>query len=225
VRNLFFKRDGNKRTFLHQFCDYSHKWSESSFEKLFGKFKDFKKYFPEKDFKEFLMIGDDTNWTFLFWLDKFSKFEISFNFFISEFELDFLQKNLLIKDSDGDSLYNIKGSINEFTQTLNLFKNNFDKKFVKKFLMQKSYRDENFLLYHYEVYSNPENSSDLLELLDLIFSIFGADLELFKDLFYSTSKFNTQTFFEKLKEKYKDETELNLITDWMEKNLGRNFLK
>jgi hypothetical protein len=78
-------------------------------------------------------------------------------------------------------------------------------------------------LSHYYVYSDPVKSSDLLKLLDLIFSIFGADLELFKDLFYSKSKDN-ETFFEKLTKRY-EETKLNLITDWMKKNLGRNFLK
>jgi hypothetical protein len=223
VKNLFFKQTGDKETFLYQFCrSRFNYWSESSFEKLFGKFKKFRKYFPEKDFKEFLMIGDNTNWTFLFWLDKFSKFEIAFNFLISEFELDFVQDFLLVKDRDGDSLFAIKCSIIEFTQTLNLFKNNFDKKFVKKFLMQKNNWDKNFLS-RYSVYSNPRNSSDLLKLLDLIFSIFGADLELFKDLFYSKSKEN-ETFFEKLIKKY-SKTELSLVTDWMGKNLGRNFLK
>ncbi len=224
VRNLFFKRDGNlKQTFLHQFCDYSHKWSENSIEKLFKKLKDLKKYFPEKDFKEFFLIGNEYNRTFLVLLDKFKLFEIAFNFLISEFELDFVQKNLLVKDSDGDSLYMIKESINEFTQVINLFKNNFDKKFVKKFLMQKNNSDKNFLLSRYSVYSNPEKSSELLKLLDLIFSIFGVDLELFNDLFYSKSKVN-ETFFEELTKRY-EKTKFNLITEWIKKNLGRNFLK
>jgi hypothetical protein len=169
------------------------------------------------------MIGDDTTWTFLVWLHKFNKFEIAFNFLISEFELGFVQDFLLVKGRDGDSLSCIKGSITGFTQTLNLFKNNFDKKFVKKFLMQKNNSDENFLLSYYGVYSKPGNSRDLLKLLDLIFSIFGADLELFNDLFYSKSKDN-ETFFKRLIENYNN-TKLNLVTDWMKKNLGRNFLK
>jgi hypothetical protein len=88
--------------------------------------------------------------------------------------------------------------------------------------MQKNNWDQNFLLSH-GVYSKPENSSDFLKLLDLIFSIFGTDLELFNDLFYSKSYFN-QTFFERLTERY-NKTKLNSITDWMKKNLGRNFLK
>jgi hypothetical protein len=88
--------------------------------------------------------------------------------------------------------------------------------------MQKTSWDQNFLLSR-EIYSKPENSSELLKLLDLIFSIFGADLELFNDLFYSKPKYN-ETFFDKLTEKY-NKTKLNLITDWMNKNLGRNFLK
>jgi hypothetical protein len=83
--------------------------------------------------------------------------------------------------------------------------------------------DENFLLYHDDVYSKPKNSSDLLKLFDLIFSIFGADLELFNDLFYSKSEYN-ETFFDELTKNY-NKTKLNLITDWMKKNLGRNFLK
>jgi hypothetical protein len=88
--------------------------------------------------------------------------------------------------------------------------------------MQKNKWDGNFLLFH-DVYSNPKNSSDLLKLFDLIFSVFGADLELFDDLFYSKSYRNV-TFFEKLTKRY-NETKLNLITGWMKKNLGRNFLK
>jgi hypothetical protein len=224
VRDLFFKQAGRYNlTFLHQFCYYSRNWSESSCEKLFAKLKEFKKYFPEKEFKDFLMIRDDLNRTFLFFLDKFKFFEIAFNFLISEYESDFVQDFLSVKNIYGDSLYWIKKSITDFTQVINLFKNNFDKKFVKKFLMQKNISDQNFLLsYVYSVYSKPENSSDLLKLLDLIFSIFGADLELFNDLFYSKSKRNV-IFFEKLTKNY--ETELNLITDWMKKNLGRNFLK
>jgi hypothetical protein len=221
VRNLFFKRDGeNNPTFLHQFCDYHSNWSENSIEKLFKKLKEFKKYFPEKEFKDFLMIG--RNWNFLFYLNEFKFFEIGFNFLSSEFELDFVQDFLLIKGSSADSLCRIKCSITDFTQLIILFKNNFDKKFVKKFLMQKNNRDENFLSRY--VYSKPENSSELLKLFDLIFSIFGADLELFNDLFYSKPNFN-QTFFERLTEEYNDDTELNLITDWTKKNLGRNFLK
>jgi hypothetical protein len=224
VRNLFFEQTGlYKGTFLHQFCWPSNNWSENSFERLFKKLKEFKKYFLEKEFRDFLMIGDWENWTFLFFLNKFKFFEIGFNFLISEFELNFVQDFLLIKNSYGDSLNWIKCSIIDFTQVINLFKNNFDKKFVKKFLMQINNSNENFLL-SYDVYSNPENSSDLLKLLDLIFSVFGADLELFNDLFYSKSKENNKTFFEGLTEDY-NKTELNLITDWMEKNLGRNFLK
>jgi hypothetical protein len=104
--------------------------------------------------------------------------------------------------------------------------NNFGKEFVKTFLMRKgSVYNENFLLYFY-AYSNLENWSDLLKLFDLIFSIFGADLELFNDLFYSKSKYGNQTFFEKLKENYKNENEkFKSITDWIEKNLGHGFLK
>jgi hypothetical protein len=225
VRNLFFERDGEfRRTFLHQFCRYSENWSENSIERLFKKLKEFKKYFPEKEFKDFLMIGDWTNWTFLVWLKEFKFFEIGFNFLFSEFKPDFVQDFLLIKNFYGNSLTCIKESITDFTQVINLFKNNFDKKFVKKFLMQKNIWDENFLLsrYLFDVYSDPENSSDLLKLFDLIFSIFGADLELFNDLFYSKSKGN-ETFFDRLTKNYK--TKLNLITDWMKKNLGRNFLK
>jgi hypothetical protein len=223
VRNLFFVQDGDNRTFLHCFCGYSNNWSENSFQKLFRKLKEFKKYFPEKEFKEFLIEKNTVNQTFLFWLGQFKIFEIAFNFLISEFELDFVQEFLLVKDRDDDSLYCIKSAITNFTQTLNLLKNNFDKKFVKKFLMQKNYSNRNFLFYH-DDYSKPGNSSELLKLLDLIFSTFGADLGLFNDLFYSKS-YRDETFFEKLTIYYRYNTELNLITDWMKKNLGRNFLK
>ncbi len=226
ARSIFFEQDDYKmRTFLHEFCRYSHYWSENSFVKLFQKLKEFKKFFPEKEFKEFLMIGDAGNKTFLAVLNKIKLFEIALNFLVSEFELHFVEEFLLIEDCAGESLYFTKGSITNFTQTLNLFKNNFDKKFVKKFLMQKNNQNEIFLLYHDNIYSYPGNFNRLLKLLGLIFSIFGADLELFNDLFYSKPKEN-QTFFEKLTKNYKrEEIKLNLITDWMKENLGHDFIK
>jgi hypothetical protein len=84
----------------------------------------------------------------------------------------------------------------------------------------------NFLLL-FPDYSDPYCCSDLLKLFDLIFSIFGADLELFNFLFFTRSKYyDIQTFFEKLKKKYGNgNKKFKLITDWIEKNLGRNFLK
>jgi hypothetical protein len=224
AENLFFKQDWDyKRTFLHDFCLYGLNWSEKSFEKLFKRLKEFKKYFPENKFREFLMIGDHSNWTFLFWLMNLNFFEISLNFLISEFSNDFVKELLLIKDSSGNSLNGIKNSITVFGQALNLFNHNFDKKFVKKFLMQKNKWDKNFLSCRNDIYSKPENSNDLLKLLDLIFSIFGADLVLFSDLFFSKSDLN-ETFFDELIGRYK-EKELFLFTDWIKKNLGDNFLK
>jgi hypothetical protein len=54
--------------------------------------------------------------------------------------------------------------------------------------------------------------------------ICGADYELFDDLFYSKSIIDDQTFFDKLKENYRNK-EFKLITDWVKKNLGHDFLK
>jgi hypothetical protein len=91
--------------------------------------------------------------------------------------------------------------------------------------MRKNSWNVNFLFYYN--YSEPENCSDLLKLFDLIFSIFGADSELFNFLFFSRSGFdNNPTFFEKLKKNYKKEDKkLKLITDWIKKNLGHDFLR
>jgi hypothetical protein len=106
-----------------------------------------------------------------------------------------------------------------------LFENNFDKEFVKTFLIQKRgffNWNGNFLL-NFPIYSNPENSRDLLKLFDLIFSICGADSELFNDLFYAKARYDDQTYFEKLKRKCKNEI-LKLVIDWIVENLGLDFL-
>jgi hypothetical protein len=198
-KNLLFEQDEDKETFLHKFCFNDYRWSEESVKKLFNKLKILKKFVPEKDFKDFLLLRDGFfGRTFLQMIESFKKFEIAFDFLCSEFGLDFVRDFFLLS---GNELFRIQGSISEFTKTLNLFKNNFDKEFVKTFLMRKNWRNENFLLC-FSDYSKPENSSDLLKLFDLIFSIFGADLELFNDLFYSRSEYdNNPTFFEKLKKK------------------------
>jgi hypothetical protein len=183
-----------------------------------------KKFVPQDEFEEFLKLRDDLGRTFLYWIHKFNPFKIAFEFLRSEFGIDFIQQLLLT----GERFFLIQTSITEFMKVLSLFKNNFGKKFVKKILMRKDrWNNENFLLYNsYSVYSKPKNCSDLLKLFDLIFSIFGADSELFKDLFHSKPELSQTSFFEKLEATYYyEESKFKLITDWIEKNLGRNFLK
>jgi hypothetical protein len=180
-KNLLFEQDEDKTTFLHKFCWYDYNWSEESVKKLFNKLKELKKFLPEKIFKDFLKLRDGVfGWTFLQWIESFKKFEIPFNFLCSELGLDFVRDFFLLS---GNEFLLIQGSISEITKILNLFKINFGEVFVKTFLMRKNTINENFLL-RYSDYSDPENSSDLLKLFDLIFSICGADLELFNDLFY-----------------------------------------
>jgi hypothetical protein len=221
-KNLLFEQDGGKETFLLKFCEYDYRWSEESVQKLFNKLKELKNFLAEKDFKDFLKLRDDFGRTFLQWIESFKKFEIAFDFLCSEFGLDFIRDFFLLA---GNKLLRIQRLISEFPKTLNLLKNNFGKEFVKKNLMQKDSGNANFLLYFYD-YSDPENCSDLLKLFGLIFTICGADLELFNDLFYSRSNYYNQTFFEKLKKKYeKENKKFKLITDWIEKNLGRDFLR
>jgi hypothetical protein len=221
-KNLLFKQDEYKPTFLLEFCRYEKKWSEESVKKLFEKLKGLKKFLAEKDFKDFLKLRDFYDRTFLELNGSFKKFEIAFDFLCSELGLDFVRDFFLLS---GDELFWIQKSISEITKSLNLFKNNFGKEFVKTFLMRKDKWNANFLFYYN--YSEPENSRDLLKLFDLIFSICGADFDLFNDLFYSRPKYeNNPTFFGKLKENYKYENKkFKLITDWIEKNLGRDFLK
>jgi hypothetical protein len=164
---------------------------------------------PEAEFKKLLMHRSEHR-IFLQWLGKFSLFEMAFNFLNSEFGKVFLQEFLLA----GKDLFRIQKSITEFINVLNLFKSHFDKEFIKAFLMQKSrISNENFLFF-YKEYSKAENSRDLLELFELIFSICGADFELFNYLLKSESGQDNQTFFEKL-EKYKLE-ESKSIMDWIE---------
>jgi hypothetical protein len=221
-KNLLFENNDNRQTFLHKFCWNEKNWSEQSFKKFFNKLKELKKFIPDKEFKKIFMLRDILCRTFLHWLKKFDKLKIAFDFLHSEFEIDFVEEILLA----GEYFFGIQFSIPEFSKALSLFKNNFDKEFVRTFLMQKSYCDENFLL-RYDDYSNSDKCSDLLKLFDLIFSICGADFDLFDDLFYFRSR-DGQTFFEKLEERYENENEelkLKLITDWIEKILGHDFLK
>jgi hypothetical protein len=98
-----------------------------------------------------------------------------------------------------------------------------DKEFVKTILSRKDgFFNTNFPSFSYD-YSDPENFGDLLALLDSIFSICGADVELFKDLFCSRSGFD-RTFFMELTENYENEKS-KLVTDWIEKNRGHDFFK
>jgi hypothetical protein len=157
-------------------------------------------------------------------LGTFSTFKIAIEFLQSEFGHKFVREFLLT----GKRLFRIQKSIIEFTKLLNLFKNNFDKEFVKEFLMRKrGWLNANFFS-RFSAYSKPENCSDLLKLFDLIFSICGADSELFSYLLLSKSKSklpNNQTFFMELKENYKmEEFKLKLVIDWIDKNLGHDFL-
>jgi hypothetical protein len=221
TKNVLFQKDGLKKTFLHKFCFFENRWNEDSFEKLFSKLKELKKFVSRNEFKEFFMCRVFER-TFLHWVGNFNSFEIAFHFLHSEFGIDFVRNFLLT----GESLLEIQVSITEFTKALILFKNNnFGKEFVKTFLMRKSKGwNENFLLRSMG-FSSPENSGDLLKFFDLIFSICGVDLELFNDLFYSKSKYRRNLpFFKRLKKNYETE-ELKLITDWIEKNLGHDFLR
>jgi hypothetical protein len=220
AKNLLFQKDEFKITFLHKFCWNDRTWSEESCKKLFEKFKEIKELVPENQFKEFFMLRDACGRTFLHWLEKFNSFQIAFDFLKSEFGGDFVRDFFLA----GKGFFWIRRSVAELTKILSLFKNNFDLEFLKSFLMRKDGYNENFLMGYEEIYSDPENCSDLLKLFDLILSIFGTDLELFEDLFYSKSIINDQTFFEKLREKYKNK-EFRFISDWIEKNLGHDFLE
>jgi hypothetical protein len=56
--NLLFEQDKDKTTFLHKFFWNDFKWSEESVKKLFNKLKELKKFLPEEDFKDFLMLRD-----------------------------------------------------------------------------------------------------------------------------------------------------------------------
>jgi hypothetical protein len=226
-KKLLFGQDENKLTFLHKFCRYDYKWSEESVKKLLNKLKKMKNFLPEKDFKDFLKLRDGFyGRTFLQLIESFKKFEIAFDFLCSEFGLDFVRDFFLLS---GKELFWIQVSISEFPKAVNLFKNNFDKEFVKTFLMRKDEWNENFLFF--SDYSKPGNSNDLLKLFDLIFSIFGAVEQFQNFLFFTRSKseYYNQTFFVVLKEKYetedKEDKKFKLITDWIKKNLGHDFLK
>ncbi len=65
AKSLLFEKDGLQKTFLHIFCLNKRIWSEKSFTKLLNKLKEFRKIFPEEEFKEFLIHRDFSNRTFL----------------------------------------------------------------------------------------------------------------------------------------------------------------
>jgi hypothetical protein len=214
-----FQPNEKRETLLYKFCSNDEIRSEKSVEKFFSKLKEIKKYVPDHAFKEFLMYRDESDLTFLHCLKKFNSFKIGFDFLHSEFDINIVGEILFT----GNKLFFIQESITEFLKVLDLLKNNLDKEFVKEFLMRKGMFNNNFLLEHHLVYSDPKNSSELLVLFHSILTIFGPDSELFNDLFNSKSEGHDQTFFIKLKENYKDD-ELKLVIDWIENNLGHDFL-
>jgi hypothetical protein len=132
-----------------------------------------------------------------------------------------------VLDADGNSLWGIKRSIENFTKVLNLLKNNLDKKIIRKILILKNNENQNFLTNSDSDYLNPEYSTDLIGLFELIFSIFGADLQLFDELFYAkTSK--DESFLNELIKCYEiqiKEKELNLVLDWIKLKFGEDFIK
>jgi hypothetical protein len=178
----------------------------------------------ETEFKEFLLLQDHDDHNFLPCLKKCASYEIAFDFLYTVLDKNTIRTSIL----SGKSVLLIQHSLTEFTKVLAFFKKYFDNEFVKTLLMKKYSDNENFLLDNCYMYISSEKVSDLLELFDTIFLIFGADFELFNDLFYLVPQHKyrniNNTFFDELKEKLKNE-ELNLFIDWIEKNLGHGFLK
>jgi hypothetical protein len=199
VRSLLLQGPGSKKSFLYKISWYDKLWSVRSFERLFTQLTELKKHVPDNEFKEFLDYDDTYNWTFLHCIGTIDKFEIAFNFLHAEFGIDFLREFLSVEK---DFFY-ITQSIPEFTKFLDFLSQKIDKDLIKKLLMRKQcYSKENFLLHFYKTYSEPGNSKDLLELFELIFTIFGDDSELFDDLFHTKSSKDKKTFLGKLKEDY-----------------------
>ncbi len=138
----------------------------------------------------------------------------------------FLKGILRCGDSVGNLVFNMTTYINRMIFLLEILKENFDKTFLKQFLMHKNNSSDNFLVRDFKGrYSDPSNFDDLIKLLTLIFTIFNKDLELFEDLFKSKNK-TGNCFFKKLQENYKNENEkLSKIMNWVKENLGDDFLK
>jgi hypothetical protein len=124
----------------------------------------------------------------------------------------------------GSTKFDITKNINNFINTLEFLKQNFDKNLIKQFLLDKNSQKQNFLLCN-DDYSDPANSHRLKRFLESMFSIFENDSELFNELFLATdSKGNC--FNKKLFGKYKYEiNNLEIIKSWIKSNLGESFLK
>jgi hypothetical protein len=119
--------------------------------------------------------------------------------------------------------------VNEMFRTiavLDVFKDHFDKTFIKRFLMHKNSYTQNILVCNFQSqHSDSSNFDNLIKLFTLIFTIFDKDFELFEDLLMSKDYYGT-CLIKKLHEQYKNETEkLNKIKNWIKENLGNDFLK
>jgi hypothetical protein len=226
VQKVLFAQmnDQRGRGFLHSLFP----WPENNDEKLTGnifeKLKEIKKHFPETIFKQlFLLKEKSSSFTFLICIANAKTFKFALNFIKSEFGDEFLKEILFSEDLDGDCLFNMTYIINRSISVLEHFKFNFDKTFIKQFLMHKNNFQQNFLICDFQGrYSDPANSDDLIKLFYSIFSIFNKDFELFNDLFKSKDKFGA-CFIKKLQAKYEDE-KLEKLKIWLKENLGEDYL-
>jgi hypothetical protein len=222
---LFAQMDDERGNgILHSLFFWSENRDEKLIENIFEKLKEIKKHFPETIFKQlFLLKEKSCSFTFLSCIPKSDAFKFAFNFIKSEFGDEFLKEILFSKSYSGSLLHNMTYIINSFIFILELFKENFDKTFIKRFLMHKNNNQQNRLVYDHEGrYSDPANSGDLIKLFNSIFSIFNKDFELFNDLLKSKDE-NGNCFIEKLSEKY-NANKVEKLKNWIKENLGANFL-
>jgi hypothetical protein len=213
-------RDGNG--FLHSLFRWPENNDKKLIENILEKLNEIKKHFPETIFKQlFLLKEKSSSFTFLSYIADSDGFKVAFNFIKSELGDEFLKEILCSEDRDGDLLFNMTYIINRFIFVLELFKENLDKTFIKRFLMHKNNKKANLLVRdHKGIYSDPAQCKDLKELLNLIYVIFDKDFDLFNDLLKSEDE-NGDYFKKKILKKYK-KVDLKYFKSFIKKTLDED---
>jgi hypothetical protein len=227
VRKILFTQIYEKLGygFLHSLFVLQGNCDKELIGNIFEKLKIIKKYFPESDFKEFLLLKQKQSLhTFLSCIYKKEDFKIASDFLKSQFSNEFLKEIICCEDNGGGWIFNMTTKIEKIIFILEFLNVHFGQDFTKEFLLHKNNFQPNFLLGDDSGhYSDPSNSEELIKLFAEIFSIFKNDMQLFESLL-KTKNENGNCFIKILKEKYKNDSDkLNKIKKWIRENLGRSL--
>jgi hypothetical protein len=226
VRKILFAQIYKKLGygFLHSFFMRQGNRDKDLTGNIFGKLKIIRKYFPESDFKELLLLRQKQfGHTFLSCIYNKEDFKMAFDFLISEFPYEFLKEIICCEDYGGAWIFNMTTNFETMLFILEFLNGHFGQAFTKEFLMHKNNSKPNFLMGDYfGHYSNPSNSDELIKLFAAIFTIFKKDIQLFDSLLRTKDE-NGKCFIEILKDKSENDKFLK-IKKWISEKLGKDFL-